>query len=157
MGNTVTFVFGLLVCILGFLVVWLVYYFWKQHNPSGREYSMSAKLAERGTREDREHPRKDINWTASLETPGGRVAGHVRNISIGGAFICCAQPLPIGEMFELTMMASDSEPVKAAAKVVWSNVNVPDGKVVNRGMGVRFINMSAKHIRLVRGICQAGG
>jgi len=142
MGNAVTFAFGLLVCILGFLAVWLVYYFWKQHNPSDGDHPISLKLAKSGAKEDRKHPRIDINWTASLETPDGTVAGQVKNISVGGAFICCAKPLPIGEMFQLTMTASDSEPVEAAAKVVWSNVGVPESKVVNRGMGVRFINMS---------------
>jgi hypothetical protein len=28
------------------------------------------------------------------------------------------------------------------AEVVWSNANVPEDKIVNRGMGIRFINNS---------------
>ncbi len=52
------------------------------------------------------------------------------------------------------MMGPDNEPVIATAQVVWSNVNVPDEKVINRGMGVRFIKMSERHIRLVRQLFQ---
>ena len=148
-----TFVFALVVCILGFLVVWLVYYFWKLQDDTKLDHT-SVRVAPGAGKEAREHPRADVNWSVSLETPDGAVAAQVKNISVGGAFICCPKPLPVGEMFHLTMTGPDSEPVKATAKVVWSNVNVPDHKVVNRGMGVRFINMSDIHIRLVREICQ---
>ena len=85
-----------------------------------------------------------------METPDGTVNGEINNISLGGAFICCEKPLPIRKIFHLTMTGPDQEPVDAAAEVVWSNVNVPDDKVVHRGMGVRFIKMSDRHIRLVR-------
>jgi len=33
---------------------------------------------------------------------------------------------------------------------VWSNENVPEDKVVNGGMGVRFIKMSERHLQVVR-------
>jgi hypothetical protein len=48
------------------------------------------------------------------------------------------------------MTAPNNEPVKASAEVVWSNANVPEDKVVNRGMGVRFIKMSERHLQIVR-------
>ena len=76
---------------------------------------------------------------------------------MGGAFICCKKPLPVGAMFDVTMVGPDNEPVIATAKVVWSNSNVPDDKVINRGMGVRFIKMSDRHIQLVRQVCQEMG
>jgi uncharacterized protein (TIGR02266 family) len=150
---SLTFVFGLIVCFLGFLVVWLVYYFWKMRDDTNLDHT-SVRMAPSAGKEGREHPRADVNWSVSLETPDGAVTAQVKNISVGGAFICCPKPLPVGEMFHLTMTGPDNEPVKATAKVVWSNINVPDDKVVNRGMGVRFINMSDLHIRLVREICQ---
>jgi len=84
-----------------------------------------------------------------METPDGTIEAEIRNISLGGALICCKKPLPIGEVFRLTMIGPNNEPVVATAQVVWSNVNVPDEKVINRGMGVRFIKMSDRHIQLV--------
>ena len=157
MVSSVTFIFGLVVCFLGFLVVWLVYYFWKVNTDSTLDHPASAKGTQTGGKENREHPRSDVNWPVSMETPDGTVNAEVKNVSIGGAFICCEKPLPIGEMFRLTMMGPDKEPVIATAKVAWSNVNVPEDKVINRGMGVRFIKMSDRHIRLVRQLFQESG
>jgi uncharacterized protein (TIGR02266 family) len=102
----------------------------------------------------RKHPRVNINWAVSMEISNETIGGEIKNISLGGAFICCKNPLPIGEIFPLTMNGPNDEPVKATAQVVWSNVNVPEEKVVNRGMGVRFIKMSDRHIQLVRQISQ---
>jgi Tfp pilus assembly protein PilZ len=73
---------------------------------------------------------------------------------MGGAFICCNDPLPVGTIFGLTLVIQDEEPLAATAKVVWSNVNVPIERVVNRGMGIRFIQMSDRHIQLVRHLFQ---
>ena len=92
-----------------------------------------------------------------METSDGTIRAEVKNISIGGAFICCKKPLPIGAMFDLVMVGPDNEPVIATAKVAWSNVNVPEDKVINRGMGVRFIKMSDRHIQLVRQMFQESG
>ena len=99
-------------------------------------------------------PGRILRWQVSMETPDGTIAADAKNISLSGAFICCAKPLPLGEVFLLTVTGPDNEPFTATAKVVWSNVNVPEEKVVNRGMGVRFIKMSDRHLRWVRHMLQ---
>jgi uncharacterized protein (TIGR02266 family) len=157
MVNSMTLVFGSIVFCLGLLVVWLVYYFWKVHTDSNLDHPASATVTQNAGKENREHSRVDIHWPVSMETPEGTIKAEVTNISVGGAFICCEKPLPIGEMFRLTMMGPDKEPVIATAKVAWSNVNVPEDKVINRGMGVRFVNMSDRHIRLMRQMFQESG
>ena len=157
MVTGVTLVYGLIVFCLGFLVVWLVYHFWKVHNDSSLDRPASAKVAQNAGKDDREHSRVDIHWPVSMETPDGSIRAEAKNISVVGAFICCEKPLPIGEMFRLTMTGPDNDPVIATAKVVWSNVNVPEDKVINRGMGVRFIKMSDRHIQLVRQMFQESG
>jgi len=146
-----------IIFFLGFVVAFLIYYFWKVRVGSDLGYTTSLESPQKVMEQRREHPRVDINWHVSIETPAGTVPAEIKNISLGGAFICCEKPLPIGEVFGLTIMAPDNEPVIATAKVVWSNVNVPDEKVINRGMGVRFINMSERHIQLVRKISQESG
>jgi uncharacterized protein (TIGR02266 family) len=157
MVTGVMLVYGLIIFCLGFLVVWLVYHFWKVHNDSSLGRPASAKVAQNAGKENREDSRVDIHWPVSMETPDGTISAEAKNISVGGAFICCEKPLPIGEMFRLTMTGPDKEPVIATAKVAWSNVNVPKDKVINREMGVRFVNMSDRHIRLVRQLFQEGG
>jgi uncharacterized protein (TIGR02266 family) len=133
----------------GFLLALVVYYLWKVRMGSDLDYQPSVTLTQNVGEQRRKHPRVDIQWRASMETPDGAIEAEITNISLGGAFICCKKPLPIGEVFRLAMMGPNNEPVIATAQVVWSNVNVPEEKVVNRGMGVRFIKMSERHIQLV--------
>jgi uncharacterized protein (TIGR02266 family) len=157
MYTSAILIYGVIVCFLGVVVVFLVYYFWRVHSSSDFDYHTSVKSHQKVGEEKREHSRANINWPVSMETAGGTTGAEVKNISIGGAFICCKNPLPLGEVFRLTMTGPDNELVAATAAVVWSNANVPEDKVINRGMGVRFIKMSDRHIQLVRQIFQESG
>ena len=152
MGVSGNIGFWAIICFFGFIVAWAVYSFLKMHHHSELDFLPSVRLTHQAGKEIRQHPRAEINWPVSIQTPGGTIMGKVINISLGGAFICCEKPFPAGEVFDLTMTGPANESLIAAAKVVWSNVNVPDEKVVNRGMGVRFIKMSDKHIQLVKEI-----
>ena len=151
MLNTTIFFYTLIVCSLGFALVWIVFYFWKVHNRSalGDRDHPSEMSSQRSGEEKRKQPRANINWPVSIEASDGTIDAKATDISLGGAFICCEKPLPLRQVFSLTMIGPDNEPVKATAEVVWSNANVPSEKVVNRGMGVRFIKMSDRHLQLV--------
>jgi hypothetical protein len=144
--------FWAIICFFGFIVAWAAYSFLKFHHRSELDSSPPVRLTRQVGKEIRKYPRAEINWPVSIVTPGGTIMAKVINISLGGAFICCEKPFPSGEVFELTMTGPDNEPLIATAKVVWSNANVPDEKVVNRGMGVRFIKMADKHIQLLKQI-----
>ncbi len=137
-----------------FVIVFLAYYFLKRGTGFDLDFRTSTKLPQALGEQKRIHPRADVNWPVSFETSDGTVVAELKNISLGGAFICCEKPLPIGEVFSLTMPGPDNTPITATAVVVWSNANVPDEKVINRGMGVRFIKMSDRHIQHVRQIFQ---
>jgi c-di-GMP-binding flagellar brake protein YcgR len=123
-------------------------------NRSDLDSLASAKLRQNAAEEKRQHPRVDINWPVSIETAYGTIEAEVRNISLGGAFICCKKPLQLRKVFRMTMIGPENEPLIATAQVAWSNANMPEEKVVNRGMGVRFIKMSDRHIELVKQISQ---
>jgi hypothetical protein len=148
------FIFGGIVIFLAFLAVWIVKYYWKMSNRSDLDSLASAKLRQNAAEEKRQHPRVDINWPVSIETAYGTIEAEVRNISLGGAFICCKKPLQLRKVFRMTMIGPENEPLIATAQVAWSNANMPEEKVVNRGMGVRFIKMSDRHIELVKQISQ---
>jgi uncharacterized protein (TIGR02266 family) len=152
MGESGNIGFWAIICFFGFIVAWAAYSFLKFRQPSELHYFPSVGLAKKAGKEIRQHPRAEINWRVSIETPGGTITATVINISLGGAFICCEKPFAAGEVFDLTMTGPDNEPLIATAKVVWSNMNVPDEKVVNRGMGVRFMKMSDRHLQLVKQI-----
>jgi hypothetical protein len=148
------FIFAGIVFFLAFLVIWIVKYFWKMSNRSDLDSLASAKLRQNAAEEKRQHPRVDINWPVSIETAYGTIEAEVKNISLGGAFICCKKPLQLRKVFRMTMIGPENEPVIATAQVAWSNANMPEEKVINRGMGVRFIKMSDRHIELVKQISQ---
>jgi hypothetical protein len=151
------FAFWAVVIFFGIaLVMWGVHHFWKVGTHSDLDSYTSVRLPQNVREEKRNQPRVDINWPVSMETSDGIVVAEVKNISLSGAFICCTKPLPLTDLFRMTMIGPNNEPVAATAEVVWSNVNVPDGKVINRGMGVRFMQMSDRHIQLVRQILREG-
>jgi hypothetical protein len=154
MINRVIFIYGAIAFFLAFFVIWMVSHFWKKSIPADRDSLMSPKLPQNGGPEKRQHPRFDVNWPASIETAYATIAAEVKNISLGGAFIGCSKPLRLKRIFNMTMMCPGGEPLLVTAQVAWSNANMPEDKVINRGMGVRFINLSDRHIQLLRQICQ---
>jgi hypothetical protein len=139
---------------LAFLLFFLVFYFLKSRISSDVDSHGSMSLPPKAKVERRQHPRTDVSWPVTMETPGGTVEARLNNISLSGAFVCYEKPLPVGEVFHLTMIVPDHEPVAATAQVVWSNIHVPDEKVVNRGMGVRFLQRSDRHNQIVRQLFQ---
>ena len=149
MLNSTVLFYTLFITALGLVLFWIISHFWEGHNRSALDPYLSVKLPQRGGEERRQQPRANINWPVSIEAPDGTIDAKATDISLGGAFICCEKPLPLRQVFSLTMIGPDNEPVKATAEVVWSNANVPSEKVVNRGMGVRFIKMSDRHLQLV--------
>ncbi len=134
------------------LIVWVCYYILKAGKSSDVASPTSVVLPQTSRESQRKHPRTNVHWPVSMETSDGIVEAEVKNISLGGAFICCEKPLPVGETFRLTMKVPDNEPIEATAKAVWSNLHIPKEKVIHRGMGVQFIKMSDRHIQFVRKI-----
>jgi uncharacterized protein (TIGR02266 family) len=135
---------------LTFVLFFLVFYFLKSRMSSDVDSHVSVGLPQKVKVERRQHPRTDVSWPVTMETPDGIVESRLNNISLGGAFVSCEKPLSVGEIFHLTLIVPDNEPVAATAQVVWSNANVPADKVLNRGMGVRFLQRSDRHNQIVR-------
>jgi len=108
------------------------------------EGELSDKTEDYGNRQD---SRVDVRWPVEMETPEGTVTAETRHVSISGAFIVCQKPLPLNERFRIAIAISKQKQVSMNALVVWSNSNVPDDKIVNRGMGIKFINISKEDLK----------
>jgi hypothetical protein len=80
-----------------------------------------------------------VGLPAQMETSEGQIEVQLKDISLGGAFVVCQNPLPLNEQFSLIINASSQGPFALNSEVVWSNINVPEDKVINRGMGIRFM------------------
>ncbi len=81
----------------------------------------------------------NIAWPVLLETTGGIVKAETRDLNQSGAFIKCNSPLGLKERFRLRIITPEQDPIILNAEVVWSNGNIPEEKVVTRGMKIRFL------------------
>lgn len=140
--NVLTVGFTGVMCILMLLLVWIINSYFKERVCADRGTHSLIKLPETVFADKRSHPRVEIKWPVKIETAEGLQDAKTTDVSLGGAFVSCAEPLSSGETFNLTIDVPNQEPQTVTAQVIWSNGNVPEDKVVNRGMGIRFIKLS---------------
>jgi len=141
---------------VGLILFWFVFVYLKKRMTSDQPVSeiyASNKLA---LEEKRRHPRVAIAWQAVIEQSGNRAEVQLKDISLGGAFVVCADPPALNQKFKISIYIPDQEPLPLNAQVVWSNANIPREQVVNRGMGIRFIeNEEQERRRLQEAIAAA--
>ena len=95
-------------------------------------------------------PRADMKWPVSIETDERSIDGVTLKLSPYGAYISCANPLRLYEVFDMTFNVPDSGGcIKAKAEVVFSNRYGPNDHITPRGMGVRFLNISNEDRQLI--------
>ncbi len=129
---------------VGLILFWFIFVYLKKRLTSDQSnpgYSAATKISRQ---EKRQHPRIEIAWPASLEFSGRTDEIRLKDISLGGAFVLCREPLGLNKQFKIAINLPDHGPLQLNAEVVWSNVNMPRDKVVNRGMGIRFIKNEAQ-------------
>ena len=94
-------------------------------------------------RERRQCTRVLLGCSVMVKTDQEIMVGQIIDISLGGAFICCREPLEVEEVLEINFRVSPQGPhVKATGEVVRSNVHCLDGETVCHGMGVQFTELS---------------
>ena len=100
-------IYIILFIFLGFVLIFVAYYIFKAgigFELSSPKFTTSSEIPSQHPEEkNRIHPRIDVNWEISIETPDGPIAAELKNISFGGAFIRCKKPLAVGEVFRLTI------------------------------------------------------
>ena len=148
----VVFSVGLGGMLFGLLLasVWVIIRNLKKQMLPGQGDQAASPLRESYWEEKRRHTRVGIIWPVSMETSQGVKGAKTKDISLGGAFIVCQNPLPLKEQFPMTIDVPDQGSLTLAAEVVWSNSNVPDDKIVTRGMGLRFIQNTDKDLESLK-------
>jgi hypothetical protein len=124
----------------GLVLLWFLRIFFKRRVAGKQAGQMAASAQKTSWEEKRQHPRVSVSWPARLETPEGSLEVQLKDISLGGAFVVCPNPLPLSEKFRISIEPPEQALLELNAEVVWSNANVPEDKIINRGMGIRFIN-----------------
>jgi len=134
--------------IVFFLVFFAVYFFRPRKQDRITPLSLEKDVLDP---EDISIPhRAEPNWPATVETPTGQSAEvFIASIAHGSGFITSDTRLAIGEKFQLTIHLPDRPPLQLRAQVTWSNMHLPPEKVVNRGMGIRFIEAGEDAVCLI--------
>jgi Tfp pilus assembly protein PilZ len=98
--------------------------------------------------DQRVHPRASLKWTVSLELDGKLTEGVTKDISEGGAYVCCPNPLGPKEEFFMVINAPEKQ-LNVTAEVVWANTYGVDDEITPKGMGVRFMNITGEDRRII--------
>ena len=94
--------------------------------------------------------RVEPGWPATIETAAGKTAeGRIASIAQGSGFVESPIHLAIGEKFQLTIHLPERTPLQLRAEVTWSNLHLPPEKVLNRGIGIRFIEAGEEAVCLI--------
>ena len=154
MNNThliMSIIFGGILFGIFLFVIWIIFRNVKKRMMPRQHSSPPAIfIPETPESERRKHPRIGIHWSVMMNTPNGMINGKTKDLSLGGAFIRCQNPLPLKDQFTLTITPPTMAPIMLTAEVVWSNANVPEHMVVNRGMGIHFIQESDENIQYLK-------
>ena len=128
----------------GLIIIWFVNSFIKRKLGTDHTIQLVTAAQKLKSEEKRQHPRVAISWPLELEPPYDNLKVQLKDISRGGAFIVCRKPLPLNEKLRLCIKVPQKEELLLNAVVVWSNSNVPQDKVIHRGMGVKFAQNTKK-------------
>jgi hypothetical protein len=135
---------------VGFVLFWFIgVYLKKRVGPGISAKATTASALRINGEEKRVQPHLSVSWNASFASPHGPGRAQLKDISLGGAFVVYPAPLPLSDRFQIVIELPDRTPLALNAEVVWSNANVPSDMIVNRGMGIRFIDNDASKRRLL--------
>ena len=128
----------------GLVIFWFFNAYAKRKLGADQSVQLATTSQKSNWAEKRQHPRVAISWPAMLEPPYAHLQVQLKDISLGGAFVVCRKPLPLKEKIRFCIKIPDEEELLLNAQVLWSNTNVPREKVINRGMGVKFVQNTNK-------------
>lgn len=91
-----------------------------------------------------------LKWPVFIRANGSSSEGITLTLSTNGAYIRCAKPLKLYEIFDMTLQVPNSDDsIEAAVEVVFSNIYGPDDHISPRGMGVRFLEISSADRKII--------
>ena len=91
-----------------------------------------------------------LKWSVSIKANGSSSDGVTLNLSTNGAYVKCAKPLRLNEVFDMTLQVPNSDDsIEAQVEVVLSNTYGPDDDINPRGMIVRFLELSSEDRRTI--------
>ena len=100
-------------------------------------------------KESRKHPRAKVVWPIIMENSRNIISGETQDISAGGAYMRCRNPLKSVEVSMYVSVSLLSPRIRAMAVVVRSDVLGSANGVEYYGIGVRFVSVSDEGRELI--------
>jgi len=100
-------------------------------------------------KESRKHPRAKVVWPIIMENSRNIISGETQDISAGGAYMRCRNPLKSIEVSMYVSISLLSPRIRAMAVVVRSDVLGSANGVEYYGIGVRFVAISDEGRELI--------
>ena len=92
--------------------------------------------------EKRGAQRVAVAWQVDCETADNFLYAAITNVSVLGIFVATREPLPVGTELTLRFASpGDDKPYVLRGRVQWVNELRADGKDLNPGMGVQFLDL----------------
>jgi len=138
---------------VGLIIFWFFHRFIKRSLGTDQSLQAVGNARNKHQKEKRRYPRMEVAWLAAMEMGQASIKVRLKDISRGGAFVICQEPVPLNEKLRIYIEASNQDTFALNAEVVWSNMNMPQEKVIHRGFGIKFVqNTSAARNRLEEAI-----
>lgn len=102
---------------------------------------------------DRREPRVPCTAEVIIKSGDQIMTGHIVDISIGGIYVACVQPLNEESKLTLTFVLSGREPltIEAKGRVAWDNSREGRQKLrLPEGFGIEFISVDDKALEGIR-------
>lgn len=80
-----------------------------------------------------------VSMPARMHLADKNVSVTLRNVGVNIATIACSDPQPLNAEFALTALLATGESATLDARVIWTNRELPEDRVVSRGMRIRLI------------------
>ena len=100
-------------------------------------------------KESRKHPRAKVVWPIIMENSRNIISGETQDISAGGAYMRCRNPLKPVKVSMYVSVSLLSPRIRAMAEVVRSDILGSANGVEYYGIGVRFIAISDEGRELI--------
>lgn len=127
------------VFFVGVIVFWFIFVYLKKRLTADKPNQSLSAAVSVPVENKRRHPRVEVSWAAKVENSETSQDVILKDISIGGAFVVSQEPAAMQDRLRIIINLPNSKTLQLNAEVVWSNANMPLDKVVNRGMGIKFI------------------
>ena len=144
----------------GLIIFWFFHTVVKRRLSADQPAQLGSGAHRKNGQDMRRHSRLEISWPAEVEIGRKSIKVQLKDISLGGAFVICQAPVALNEKIRIYLDVPNLETLALNAEVVWSNMNVPEDKIIHRGMGVKFIQntyATRKHLEeaIARGASDA--